>query len=201
VDVDGDQRLDRNEVLTVLKAQYRLDWRKLEEHLDSLWERWDQDGSGDLAYEELFAPEGLIAYITGEEVANQFAPEETPSRGEPPALSDAAGWFRYWDEDGNGTLDMQEVQRALMKTFKLGKEMHRVHTMRETLDAVWPVFDLDGSGEIDFDEFTSRSGLGESLAISVRQMEKDNLKLARGPCPPLRRLASETYVGRHVWAV
>lgn len=201
VDVDGDGRLDRTEVLTVLKAQYRLDWKKLEEHLDSLWDTWDQDGSGDLAYEELFAANGLISYVTGECVAVQFAVEEEQNQVEPPPLSDSAAWFRYWDTDGNGVLDIQEVQRALMKTFRLGKEMHKVHTMRETLDAVWPLFDLDGNGEIDFHEFTTRGGLGETLSLSVQHMQREVMKAARAPVPGLRRLASETYVGRHVWAV
>jgi len=209
VDVDGDERLDRNEVLTVLKAQYRLDWRKLEEHLDEMWQHWDQDNSGDLKYEELFAENGLIAYITGEHVATQFAVEETPPAYEtspPPPLTDSAGWFKYWDADGNGTLDMQEVQRALMKTFNLGRELHRVNTMRETLDAVWPLFDLDGNGEIDFQEFTSPNGLGETLALSVAMMDRklpqSHITAAQG-CGPaqIRRLASQTYMGQGLWAV
>jgi len=208
VDVDGDKRLDRNEVVTVLKAQYRLDWRKLEEHLDTLWQRWDQDGSGDLAYEELFAPDGLIAYITGDVVAAQFAPQPTMPSGEVPELSDAPAWFKYWDTDGNGQLDQQEVQRALMKTFRLGSEMHRVHTMRETLDTVWPLFDHDGNGEIDFGEFTSHNGLGETLALSVKMMDtpakppaQQPWRYACAPVPAVRRLASQTYVGQQVWTV
>lgn len=172
VDVDGDGRLDRNEVVSVLKAQYRLDWRKLEQHIDSLWTRWDTNASGDLAYEELFAKDGLISYIRGGTVARQFQVKVVP-RGAPPPLSNTQAWFRYWDEDGNGTLDIQEVQRALMKTFRLGDDggMHRVNTMRETLDAVWPLFDHDGNGEIDFEEFTASNGLGETLAVSVQAME------------------------------
>jgi len=102
---------------------------------------------------------------------------------------------------------MQEVQRALMKTFRLGGEVHRVHTMRETLDAVWPLFDHDGSGEIDFQEFTTPNGLGETLALSVAMMEPaSNVKPGPRPgCAPaisaVRRLASQTYVGRSVWTV
>jgi len=201
VDVDGDQRLDKNEVLTVLKAQYRLDWRQLEEHLDGeLWQLWDQDGSGDLKFEELFADTGLIAYITGDHVAKRFAADTSATSraaAECPALENTAAWFRYWDTDSNGTLDIQEVQRALMKTFNLGKEMHRVHTMRETLDAVWPIFDLDGNGEIDFQEFTAPNGLGETLALSVAMLDRKlpNVATATTAAIRLRRMASQPYLG------
>jgi len=172
VDADGNGRLDRHEVLTVLKAQYRLDWRKLDLHMDQLWSRWDRAGMG-LSYEDMFAADGLVAYIAGGTVAHQFQIKRVP-RGAPPPLSNTQAWFRYWDEDNNGSLDMGEVQRALMKTFKLGEDgsMHRVHTMRETLDAVWPIFDHDGNGSIEFQEFVAPNGLGNTLAMSVQHMEQ-----------------------------
>lgn len=180
VDVDGDGRLSKTEVLTVLKAQYKLDWRALEQHIDLLWAKWDQDGSGDLALEELTAPGGLVHYVTGIHIDGSFAAPPPMQRPPPPSLQNVAQWFRYWDEDGNGSLDMQEVQRALLKTFELGDDLRAVQTMRETLDAVWPLFDHDGNGDISFGEFTATHGLGETLAASA-----ENLKIMRAPSAPL----------------
>lgn len=168
VDVDGDGRLSKTEVLTVLKAQYRLDWRALEAHIDELWATWDKDASGFLAFDELTAPGGLVHYVTGGHVTSTFAP---PPQRASPGLHDTAEWFKYWDEDGNGSLDQQEVQRALTKTFDLGNDLQAVQTMRETLEAVWPLYDFDGNGDIDFQEFTMPGGLGETLAISVESLK------------------------------
>jgi len=166
VDMDGDGRLSKTEVLSVLKAQYRLDWRALERHIDQLWITWDKDASGFLAFEELTAPGGLIHYVTGANVISTFAP---PAQQVSPVLVwfNTAEWFNFWDEDKNGSLDQMEVQRALMKTFDLGSDFQAVMTMTETLVAVCPLYDFDGNGTIDFQEFTMKGGLGETLAISV----------------------------------
>jgi len=90
VDLDGDGRLSKQEVLQVLKAQYRLDWRALESHIDDLWRKWDQDGSGDLAFNELTAPGGLVHYITGQRVAQAF-PAPRVSQEPPPSATLQSG--------------------------------------------------------------------------------------------------------------
>lgn len=172
VDVDGDGRLSKAEVLTVLKAQYRLDWRALEQHIDDLWQTWDQDNSGYLAFHELTAPRGLVEYVTGAHVANKFAPPPPTEQPGPPALDDSAAWFRFWDEDHNGSLDRQEVHRALVKTFGLSGDLVGAQTMGETLAVAWSLFDANGNGAIDFDEFTMPGGLGETLTVSLESMKQ-----------------------------
>ena len=66
VDMDGDGRLSRKEVLEVFKAQLPIDWRKLEREAEAgdLWRIWDRDGSGFLEENELMGGEGLVAYVT-----------------------------------------------------------------------------------------------------------------------------------------
>lgn len=164
VDVDGDGKLSRMEVLQVLKAQYRLDWRKLEQHIATLWSQWDADGSGFIDFEELCAPGGLVQFITGHQVSVAFP--AGPGACRAPSLQDTQQWFRYWDEDENGSLDIGEVQRALIKTFNL-KDLRRIANMKEVLASTWPLFDPDGSQSIDYQEFTMGGGLGEALAASV----------------------------------
>jgi len=174
VDASNDGRLSRIEVQQVLKAQFRLDWQKLEQHLESLWSQWDQDGSGYITYHELIASGGLLEYLTGTYVADHFqvpAEHNFSNADECPSLSELDGWFLYWDTDKNGSLDVQEVQRALIKTFNLGGDLGRVHTMHQTLQAVWPVFDYDGSGEISLEEFTTPNGLGQTLLLSLQETD------------------------------
>ena len=64
VDVEGDGRLSRTQVLNVLVTQFPLDWRKTEEALPTLWERWDRDGSGFISRQEFMDPDGgLLAFV------------------------------------------------------------------------------------------------------------------------------------------
>ena len=39
------------------------------------------------------------------------------------------------------------------------------------MEAVWFMFDADGSGEIDRDEFLRRDGMGETLAASLEHAD------------------------------
>lgn len=96
-------------------------------------------------------------------------------------------WFDFWDTDGNGSLDQQEVQRALMKTFCIGGDVCRVQTMRETLEAVWVLFDIDGNNSIDIHEFTMANGLGETLLLSLRGLHPMQKQF--------RRTSSQTSLG------
>jgi len=79
---------------------------------------------------------------------------------------------------------MQEVQRALVKTFHLSGDVKRIGAMQETLQAAWSIFDVDGNGEVDFDEFTMHAGLGQTLALSVASIPT-----------PILRIPSQTQLG------
>jgi len=93
-------------------------------------------------------------------------------------------WFAYWDDEdgGNGELSKAEVLRAIVKTFRLEssiisssssssssreRDTQRALGVAAALDAVWPLFDHDGSGEIDVGEFTATDGLCDTLLATL----------------------------------
>ena len=54
--------------------------------------------------------------------------------------------------------------RALIKTYSLASDLGQVRQMRELVSAVWPLFDLDGTGRVSQQEFL-RPGDGLADAI------------------------------------
>jgi len=162
VDLDGDNRLSRIEVVECLKAQLPVDAAALDAAAaDSdhwMWQQWDLDGSGYIERHELLRPEGLAAYV-------REAFERGDRSGDIPDISrDKDAWYAFWDEDNSGALDKEEVVRALIKTFTLSTDPARVQQMRSTIDAIWPIFDEDASGSIDRAEFLRP---GEGLADTI----------------------------------
>ena len=64
VDVEGDGRLSRQQVLNVLVAQFAIDHAKIDAALPTLWERWDMDKTGYITKEELLHPDkGLLRFV------------------------------------------------------------------------------------------------------------------------------------------
>jgi len=163
VDIDGDGRLSRLEVVECLKAQLPIDNAALDAALaDSghwMWQQWDTDGSGYIERRELLESQGLAAYVrTAFERARTT--DEIPDIGR-----DKEAWYRFWDEDNSGALDKEEVVRALLKTFRMTSDTAQVMQMRQTIEAIWPIFDDDGSGSIERNEFLRP---GEGLADTIR---------------------------------
>ena len=73
---------------------------------------------------ELLNPQGLAAYV-------RSAFERAASADAIPDIArDKLAWYRYWDEDDNGSLDKEEVVRALLKTFRMTSDQERVIMMR-----------------------------------------------------------------------
>ena len=170
VDCDRSGTLSQREVVAALKATVPgLDVERFDRDILGLWRRWDLNNDGTIDFNELFKePDGLLAYARA---AFRGGPRVD---GEPPPLRDGAAWFRFWDYDGSGTLDMAEVHRALVKTFAISDDHGRLNTMAETLSAVWGVFDADGNGTIDLGEYAMAGGLGETLAASLGEPERRN---------------------------
>jgi len=163
VDSDGDGFLDKREVINILQAQLPVDSTRLEQEADSLWALWDINGDGKLSFEELTNSEsGLIYYVRH----NFPSPVvEVPSLNR----HNLSVWFDYWDEDKSGTLDKWEVTRALAKTFTYhnSESLASIRRFKETVDALWCVFDYDGNGTMDITEFCQADGLGESVCASL----------------------------------
>ena len=59
------------------------------------------------------------------------------------------------------------MTRALLKTFRLRDDLRQVREIRGVVDAVWSLFDADGDGRVDRNEFLARDGLAETIVASV----------------------------------
>lgn len=87
----------------------------------------------------------------------------------PPDLSDPSRWFDYYDRDGSGSLDKEEVVSGLLHTLHSCGGSQSTESVRDTVYAVWSAFDLDGSGTIDRQEFCAPSGMAEGLLAATAQ--------------------------------
>ena len=95
--------------------------------------------------------------------------ERASSGGEdiPDIMRDKEAWYRYWDEDNSNALDKEEVVRALLKTFRMTNDQQRV-LMRNTIDAIWGIFDDDESGVIEREEFLKpNDGLADTIIATL----------------------------------
>lgn len=167
VDLDGDAKLSRFEVVECLKAQLPVDNEALDSAVADLnhwmWQQWDKDGSGFIERDELLEQQGLAAYVRTA-FHSSAGPRDIPS-----IERDKGKWYDYWDEDDSGSLEQEEVVRALIKTLKLSQDQERVQQMRATVDAIWPIFDSDGSGSIERDEFMlPRDGLADMILATMQ---------------------------------
>lgn len=75
--------------------------------------------------------------------------------------------FDYWDEDSNGGIDSDELSRALVKTLNLSSDLHQVRSMQDTVKSIWCIFDSDGNGTIERDEFLAPDGLADTIIATV----------------------------------
>jgi Ca2+-binding EF-hand superfamily protein len=161
MDFDNDGGLSKTEVRNALMAQIPLNEKLLEEAINKFWHRWDPDNSGEISKEEMLDPQrGLLAFVR-----NTRELARTESRA-PPALSNATkiDFFDFWDEDESGTLEKEEVTRALLKTFGLSsQDIAKVGEMRDIVNKTWFLFDHDGDGIIDRNEFVAVNGLADAV--------------------------------------
>ena len=151
----------------MLRAQLQCDWHAIADELPRLWARWDPNGDGYVEQHEMIGPGGLLEYmrVNFPLASSRHARNR---RGPPPSIARSPDdWFTYWDEDGSGELEQDEVVRALIKTFELSSNnLEQVRNMRDIVHAVWAVFDPDGSGSIDRREFLMQDGLAETIVAS-----------------------------------
>ncbi|KAL1515203.1 hypothetical protein AB1Y20_004264 [Prymnesium parvum] len=165
VDFTGDGRLSRKEAIDALKAQLPTDNVLLDAALADpnhwMWQQWDVDGSGFIEKEEILAPNGLANYVRSQ--CSQREEEDVPD------IRDKRAWYDFWDKDGSGSLEKEEVVRALVKTLKLTHDPARVQVMRSTIECTWGIFDPDGSGSIDRNEFLlPGDGLADMILATVQ---------------------------------
>lgn len=153
VDSDGSMDLDKTEVVEALVAVFPIDSKAMEQNLEQLWDRWDKTKSGSITLPEFVdKDQGLLNWVLKNQHRIQ---KKAVSLGIPEIRTNRRAWFEYWDADGNGELDREEVLRALLKTFR-GAD---VGVTRSLVQALWRDFDTDNGGTIDHDEFM-RPGIG-----------------------------------------
>lgn len=153
-------QLSLKEVIEGLKISVDLDWRRIESDSDRLFRRWDADNSGEISYTEF--TEGLLPYLQRHYPSAYRAPGVAPD-----ITRQSREWFQYWDEDGSMSLERDEIARALIKTFRMTYGPILMGEISQTLDAIWGIFDQDGSGSIEIDEFISPDGLCDTILASL----------------------------------
>ena len=47
------------------------------------------------------------------------------------------------------------------------RDLRKVEEMRQVIEAVWPIFDTDGSMSIETVEFVARDGLADTIIASI----------------------------------
>jgi len=161
VDLNSDGCLTKNEIKYVLLAQMPIDEVILDEELNSYFRRMDKNKDSKISFQELMNPQcGLIPYVRSKAVSHAAAVPDIKSNKE--------AWYRHYDENNNGSLQKDEVVRGLIQTFKAGHDHEKTQQIEQTLDAVWPIFDFDGSGSIEKSEFLRPGdGLADTIIASL----------------------------------
>mmetsp|Transcript_62594 Transcript_62594/g.86036 ORF Transcript_62594/g.86036 Transcript_62594/m.86036 type:complete len:195 (-) Transcript_62594:561-1145(-) len=162
-DVSGEGHLNPREVLDLIKAQFPIDYEKLEKDLPRLWSRWDPNGDGCISRQEFMASDGgLLTFIK-----RNFTKDSAAMVVQYPDIrNDKSAWFDFFDEDRSSELSIEEVTRALIKTHNTGTSVADVEGMRDLVANIWFIFDDDGSGTISRAEFLRGDGLADSVIAS-----------------------------------
>lgn len=156
----GRGELGKSQVMEALVTQFPLDVERFEEALEQLWPRWDHDQDGAISRAEFFRPEvGLLDFVRTNLLRQRVALVPVPDISQ-----ERLRWFEHFDEEKTGSLKQEELVRALIKTYSLASDLGQVRQMRELVSAVWPLFDLDGTGRVSQQEFL-RPGDGLADAI------------------------------------
>ncbi|KAH8072965.1 hypothetical protein JL720_11055 [Aureococcus anophagefferens] len=74
LDVEGDGRVEPDDVLATLKSQLPLDESALDDKWDEIWDHFDMDGTGTLSYDEFVDEErGLRAFLAKFDIGDRMA--------------------------------------------------------------------------------------------------------------------------------
>ena len=98
---------------------------------------------------------GLHSATMGSGSKNAAASAPTAATLAPP-LTDPYSWFDYYDKDASNSLDQEEVVTGLLNTIqaaaankkKTADDSSTVDAIRESIQAIWPAFDIDGNGQV-----------------------------------------------------
>ena len=170
IDLDRSGELDRTEIRE-LGAQ--LGAEMTEEELQSAMDEMDADGNGEVDLDE-FLNWWTGARSSQSTWARMIARKERQEK-EREWLQDL---FDHIDEDGNGTLDLEELGQM---TADLGLSLTTMELSQAMAD-----MDRDNNGDVDFDEFftwyveaCATSGQGLATEIQRGLQRSEMLQIAR----------------------
>lgn len=155
IDSSGDARVSTEELLDYCAAFTGASAEALRAAIGARWAHWDTDADGSLD------PSEFRAHVVP--VLMELHEGERESAAIPSLFEEPERWFEHWDADGTGALDLGELLRALGKTFGALQPLE----LAEILEALWPLFDPDGSATIDRDEFRAGGGLLDMLHANL----------------------------------
>ena len=87
--------------------------------------------------------------------------------------------FRVFDEDGGGSIDIDEVIRLVIGLFNMGGEGEDKEVLLACVLDIIEVIDVDGDGEITRDEFVTnamKSGFIQKL-LDEKEDAEDEMQL------------------------
>ena len=137
-DVDGSGCIERREVKQVLLDLGHSREQVTRAFLDEAMAEMDDDGSGEVSFEEF--REWWNKQLT-QQVLEHHGTDRDPHE---------EYLTNYWskaDADGSGILDRDELQGLMARLGRLLQE--------EELDVAFAIMDEDGSGGIEYDEFSN----------------------------------------------
>ena len=66
--------------------------------------------------------------------------------------------------------------RGMIKTMDFGPNVAMLNVVRHTLNTLWELFDDDGSGDIDMNEFVRPDGLADLIVVQMDMLKKEAKK-------------------------
>jgi len=162
-DVDFGGELDAYEVVEALGCVLPVNRHKLEKHVRAHWREWDPDGDGTITLQEFIMPgRGLKDWIITH--LSMLKADAAPKPNTVPSIDrNPREWFHYWDRDGSGTLEKDEVVRALIRTFCRDENgnphLSLAHDMLEIAASLWSSLGYSPFDAVAFEEFVRPYGL------------------------------------------
>ena len=125
IDVNGDGKINKNELLKGLQSKIKSD--TLKKDVDTIFQNIDMDNNGYIEYEEFVRAAVSKEHFIDTKVI-QFA-------------------FRYFDKDGSGEITFDEIEEVFKESIQDKSNIHE--SLKKIIDEV----DENGDGIISFNEF------------------------------------------------
>ena len=125
IDVNGDGKINKNELLKGLQSKIKSD--TLKKDVDVIFQNIDMDNNGFIEYEEFVRAAVSKEHFIDSKVI-QFA-------------------FRYFDKDGSGEITFDEIEAVFKESVQDKSNVH--DSLKKIIDEV----DANGDGIISFNEF------------------------------------------------